>query len=73
MWRLGSADEAKRILLNARETHPEEGLIYFHLARLACVAGDPVKAKVLLAKAIDHRSEIIDMVFDEEDLTPVWD
>jgi quercetin dioxygenase-like cupin family protein len=61
-------DEARRILAEGLAVHPESGSLYYNLACLDALAGDPDAALAALRRAIELRPAAAEWAPDDEDL-----
>ncbi|MEP4077873.1 MAG: hypothetical protein ABJO14_08670 [Haloferula sp.] len=70
--RLESVEDAREILIEARETHPTEPIIVYNLACYASVSGNYEEARELLDQAIDLDATCKEMAKKDDDLKPLF-
>ena len=61
-------DDARRILAEGLALHPESASLYYNLACLEAVTGDPDAAMTALRRAIELRPPAAEWARDDEDL-----
>jgi len=70
--RAESIEKARKILLNALVSHPEEPTIHYNLACYESQLGNLSAAKQHLIKATKADSKFKLMALDDPDLEPLW-
>jgi tetratricopeptide (TPR) repeat protein len=66
-------EASESILQDALSLFPKDSATIYHVACLAAVQGDLIRAKVLLATAIGYDDSLKARALDDEDLRSVWD
>lgn len=70
--RTTSIPAAETILLQALQSHPNEGMIHFNLACYAAQTGKVEDARELLRNAIRLEPNVRSLALDDPDLEPLW-
>ena len=70
--RAESLEAAKSILIDALESHPEEGIVHYNLACYDCQLGNLNDAKKHLTQATKADEKFKSMALDDADLEPLW-